>query len=88
MKLPEGIGFTAQDFATEHGDLLAREAADIATAKLPALFEAWVKREGIVYYAAKMKGINRPLLFRGERSPFDTHQAYLMLPTEIGKGRK
>jgi hypothetical protein len=44
-KLPEGIGFTAEDFGDHptHGEWCARKA----NAKLPALFEAWVKREGV-----------------------------------------
>jgi hypothetical protein len=45
---PEGIGFTAEDFGYSHEDMLCpSDAADRANAKLPALFEAWVKREGL-----------------------------------------
>lgn len=47
MKLPEGIGFTAEDFQRALNKTNAEMAAEDANAKLPALFEEWCKKEGV-----------------------------------------
>jgi len=84
IKLPEGIGFTAEDF--EPGMIFgcdsADHCADIANAKLPALFEEWVRREGRVFFLKEAGGIKGNFIEADGRKDA-THQAYLMLPEEI-----
>lgn len=83
MKLPEGIGFTREDFPSDHDPILHIErAVRIANEKLPALFEEWVKREGVRVYG--FKGF-KEIVWHPHSVGGDTHQAYLMLPTEIEK---
>lgn len=84
MKLPEGIGFTADDFFCAVDSLdNTRSVVEIANAKLPSLFQEWCKREGLkmhMFYQDGMWWAHETELIEK-----DTHQAYLMLPTEIKK---
>lgn len=101
IKLPEGIGFTAEDFfplqnqcgPVSRGDTdgLYEDAARAANAKLPALFEAWVRQEGVKVFGFSTIG-SRGNEMKGDRWLFDTdhgkkdtHQAYLVLRQEIKK---
>lgn len=104
IKLPEGIRFTAEDFDGKildldfDGDakfiLCNRDAeciAEIANSKLAALFEAWVRQEGVKVFGFSTIG-SRGSEMNGDRWLFDTdhgnkdtHQAYLVLCQEIKK---
>lgn len=55
IKLPEGIGFTIDDLLDESLFPMVRAETLLPrlNAKLPALFEAWVKREGVKMLARK-----------------------------------
>lgn len=95
IKLPEGIGFVAEDFfplqnqcgPISRGDTdgLYEDAARAANAKLPALFEAWVKREGVPQFGEEHDDEPGVIAWRPYKSPCDTHQAYLVLCEEIKK---
>ena len=82
MKLPKGIGFTAKNFNLPYE--YAKTVAEEANAALPALFEEWVKLQGVLVFGNSSEesmsfdwtvGINKD----------DTHQAYLVLVERIAK---
>lgn len=84
MKLPEGIRFTAEDFDDVLNGKLAngieeyygaKFVADRANAKLPALFEAWVKQKG-----KEMHWIGGITWQQRVKMDGDTDQAYLVEP--------
>lgn len=82
MKLPEGIGFTADccDICLPDGELVM--SPEKANSILPALFEAWVRAEGVKVFGL---GLHEFEIMRRTPATNATHQAYLMLPERIEK---
>lgn len=82
-KLPEGIGFTESDckeFAPMAANRIYAISLEDANARLPALFEAWVRREGLDVYSHKVDG---DWCEWGSGDNSDTHQGYVVLIEEL-----